>query len=56
MTKEMENDLKEVYKDAMDYGLPYFTVQEWNENHGEVQWNMGEFEGFYIADGFIQVR
>jgi len=56
MTKEMEDDLEEIYRDAMDYGPPYFTVEEWNEKHGEAQWNVGEFEGFYIADGLIQVR
>ena len=56
MTKEMEIDLEEIYQNAMDYGAAYFTLKEWNEKHGEVQWNVGKFDGFYIADDMIQVR
>ena len=56
MTVEMKEDLDEVYRDAMDYGSGYFKIEDWNKKHGEVKWNVGEFDGFYIADGIIQVR
>ena len=56
LTQEMKEDLEEIYQNSMDYEPAYFTVKEWNEKHGEVEWNVGKLDGFYIADDKIEVR
>ena len=56
VTIDMKVTLQEIYENAMDYGTPFYSVERWNSEFGEVKWNTGKFDGFYIVDGFIEVR
>ena len=54
---DMKKVLQEIYDNAMDHGAPYYTVGEFEEQFGKVQWNKGALDGFYVSDeGLIQVR
>ena len=54
---DMKKVLQEIYRNAMDYGTPYYTIDEFQKAFGKVQWNKGALDGFYVTDeGLIQVR